>query len=121
MGWFDLEGSKLDVPANEMTDRRGAARNSQHIASKLNNALILALALPCCNAYARAGKHDKAVAPYSKARSDPSEVVDMDKPWDRSAAAANNTVTARIYMACRPHAMGDATTFSPLDHKTFVH
>ncbi|CAL9071158.1 unnamed protein product, partial [Musa textilis] len=41
MGWFDLEGSKLDVPANEMTDRRGAARNSQHIASKLFDSIPL--------------------------------------------------------------------------------
>ncbi|CAL9212010.1 unnamed protein product [Musa hybrid cultivar] len=41
MGWFDLEGSKLDVPTNEMTDRRGVARNSQHIASKLFDSIPL--------------------------------------------------------------------------------
>ncbi|CAL9758799.1 unnamed protein product [Musa acuminata subsp. burmannicoides] len=61
MGWFDLEGSKLDVPTNEMTDRRGVARNSQHIASKLFDSIPLKeqrLDIRACTI--RAGKHRKA-------------------------------------------------------------
>ncbi|RRT70276.1 hypothetical protein B296_00020127 [Ensete ventricosum] len=62
MGRIDLEGSRLDVPANEMTDCRGVARrNSQHVASKLFDSIPLKeqqrLYSPF-NAYARAGKHD---------------------------------------------------------------